>query len=94
MVVSVPLNLIFLANVTGSGVLLQTIITQKIFTKKAEACRYGFQSYQKLLNRLKYILRSDNFDDFLEKELAIIDDQVADACLPISDQFQKLYSPK
>ena len=58
---------IFLASVAGSGVLLQTIINKKNFTKKAEACRYGFQSYQKLLNRLKYILRSGNFDDFLER---------------------------
>ena len=94
MVGSVTLNPIFLASVTGSGVLLQTIITQKNFTKKVEACRYGFHSYQKLLNRLKYILRSDDFDDFLEKKLAMIDDQVADACPPISDHFQKLYSPK
>ena len=91
---SVTLNSIFLARITGSGVLLQTIITQKNFTKKAEACRYGFQSYQKLLNRLKYILRSGDFDDFLERKLDMIDDQVPDACPPISDHFQKLYSPK
>lgn len=90
----VTLNPIFLACVTGSGVLLQTVITQKNFTKKAEACRYGFQSYQKLLNRLKYILRSGDFDDFLERKLAMIDDQVADACPPISDHFQKLYFSK
>ena len=93
MVNSVTLNLIFLASVTSSGVLLQTIITQKNFTKKAEACRYGFQSYQKLLNRLKYILRSGDFDDFLERELAMIDDQVADACPPISDHFQNYILP-
>ena len=83
---SVTLNPIFLASV-AVGVLLQTIITQKNFTKKAEACRYGFQSYQKLLNRLKYIFRSGDVDDFLERELAMIDDQVADACLPIPDHF-------
>ena len=71
---SVTLNLTFLESVTGSGVLLQTIITQKNFTKNAEACRYGFQSYQKLLNRLKSILRSADFIDFLEIELAMIDD--------------------
>ena len=76
---SVTLNPIILASVAGSDVLLQTIITQKNFTKKAEACRYGFQSYQKLLNRLKYILKSGDFDDFLEREFAMIDDQVADA---------------
>ena len=81
----------FLASVAGSGALLQTIITQKNFTKKAEACIYGFQSYQTLLNRLKYILRSGDFDDFLERELAMIDDQVADACPPIFNHFQKLY---
>ena len=86
---SVALNPIILPSVAGSGVLLQTIITQKNFTKKAEACRYGFQSYQKLLNRLKYIFRSGDFDNFLERELAMIDDQVADACPPISDYFQK-----
>ena len=68
-VFSVTLNPIFLASVAGSGVLLQTIITQKNFTKKAEVCRYGFQSYQKLLNRFKYILRSGNFDNFLERDL-------------------------
>ena len=91
---SVTLNPIFLASVTGSGIFLQTLITQKNFTKKAEACRYGFQSYQKLLNRLKYILRSGDFDEFLERELAMIDDQVADLCPPISDHFQKLYHSK
>ena len=47
-----------------------------------------------MLNRLKYIFRSDNFDDFLERELAMIDDQVADACPPISDHFYKLYYSK
>lgn len=91
---TVTLNPIFLACVTGSGVLLQTIITQKNFTKKAEACRYGYQSYQKLLIRLKYILRSGDFDEFLERELAMVDDQVADGCPPISDQLSKLYSTK
>ena len=91
---SVTLNPIFLASVASSGVHLQTIITQKNFTKKAEACRYGFQSYQKLLNRLKYIFRSGHFDDFLERELAMIDDQVSDACPPISDHFQKLLYSK
>ena len=88
---SLTLNPIFLASVAGSGVLLQTIITKKNFTKKAEACRYGFQSYQKLLSKLKYLFRSGNFNDFLERELAMIDDQVADACPPISDHFQKIY---
>ena len=94
MVGLVTLSPICLARVAGSGVLLQKIITQKNFTKKAEACRYGFQSYQKLLNSFKYILRFGDFDDFLERELAIINDQVADTCPPISDHFQKLYSPK
>lgn len=88
---SVTLNPIILACVSGAGVVLQTITTQKNFDKKTEACRYAFKSYQKLLNRLKYILRSGDFDDFLERELAMIDDQVAESCPAISDQYKKDY---
>lgn len=88
----VTLNPIILACVSGAGVLLQTITTQKNFTKRTEACRYAFQSYQKLLNRLKYILRSGDFDEFLERELAMVDDQVADVCPPISEHYVQLYS--
>ena len=47
---SVTLNPIILACVSGSGVILQTIINQKIFEKRVESCRYAYQSYKKLLN--------------------------------------------
>ena len=41
----VTLNPIFLACVSGTGVLLQTITMQKNFSKKTESCRYAYQSY-------------------------------------------------
>ena len=88
---AITLNPIFLSVVTGSGVFLQTIGTQKNFSKKVEACRYAFQSYQKLLNKLKLCLRSGKIDEYLEKELATLDDQIAEMCPPISDSYQKSY---
>ena len=91
---SVTLNPIFLACVSGTGVLLQTITTQKNFSKKTESCRYAYQSYQKLLNKLKLFLRSGDIDEFFERELAMVDDQVADICPPISESYEKLHTKR
>ena len=91
---SLTLNPIIMACVSGAGVFLQTITNQKNFSKRIEACRYAFQSYQKVMNRLKYFLRSGDFDEVFERELAITDDQIADSCPPISDRYLKLYSKR
>ena len=88
---SITLNPIILGCVSGVGVFLQTIMTQKNFSKKTESCRFAYQSYQKLLNKLKLSLRSGDIDEFLERELATVDDQVADLCPPISESYRKLY---
>jgi len=89
---NIALNPIILVSLSGTGVLLQTITTHKNFSKKTEACKYGYQSYQKLLNTLKLSLRLSETDEFLERELAMIDDQVAKNCPPISEKFEKLYA--
>ena len=89
---SITLNPIFLACVSGTGVLLQTITMQKNFSKKTESCRYAYQSYQKLFNKLKLFLRSGDIDEFFERELAMVDDQVADICSPISESYEKLHA--
>ena len=83
-----------MACVSGTGVLLQTITMQKNFSKKTESCRYAYQSYQKLLNKLKLFLRSDDIDEFFERELAMVDDQVADICPPISESYEKLHTKR
>jgi len=89
---TVTLNPMILAGVSGTSVLLQTITTHKIFQKKTEACRYVFQSYQKLLNTLKLCLRSGEIDEYLERELVIVDDQVVDNCPPISEKLEKQHA--
>lgn len=89
---AITLNPIILACISGVGVSLQTITNHISLTKKIEACRYAFQSYLKLINKLKLSLRSGEIDEFLERELAMIDDQVADSSPPLSDKIVKLYS--
>ena len=91
---SVTLNPIFLACVSGTGVLLQTITMQKNFSKKSESCRYAYQSYQKLLNKLNLFLRSGDIDKFFERELVMVDDQVADICPPISESYEKFHAKR
>jgi len=41
---------------------------------------------------LKLCLRSCKVDEFLERKLAIVDDQVVDNCLPISKKFEKQHA--
>ena len=89
---TITLNPIILASLTGTGVFLQTVITQKNFSKKTEACRHAYQCYKKLLNKLKLSLRTGEVDNFLERELSIIDDQVIDSCPPISENYKKLHA--
>ena len=91
---SITLNPIILASLTGTGVFLQTVIAQKNFSKKTEACRNAYQSYKKVLNKLKLSLRTGEVDYFLERELSIIDDQVIDSCLPISEKCEKLHAKR
>ena len=67
-------------------------MTQKNFSKKTEACRNAYQSYKKLLNKLKLCLRTGDVDVFLERELSQIDDQVIGLCPPISYSSKKLYA--
>jgi len=38
---------------------------------------------------LKLCLRSREVDEFLERELAIVNDQVVNNCLPISEKLEK-----
>jgi len=40
-----------------------------------------------LLNTLKLSLRTGEVDEFLKRELAMIEDQVAENCSPISKKF-------
>ena len=89
---AVTLNPIILGVVSGSGVVLSTITTQKNFSKKTEACRNAFISYRKILNKIKLFLRSGDVDEFFERELASIDDHIADMCPPISESNKKLYA--
>ena len=86
----VTLNPIVMGSVAGVGILIQTVLTKKNFTKKIEACKYAYTSYQKILNKLKCVLRSGEFDeDTLIKELNWLDDQVTDLCPPISVETKK-----
>jgi len=41
---------------------------------------------------LKLCLRSDKVDKFLERELAIVDDQVVEYCPPISEKLEKQHA--
>ena len=91
---SVTSNPILLGVVSSSGVLLQTITTQKNFSKKTEACRYAYQSYKKILNKIKLFLRSGDLDEFFERELALVDDHVVDICPPISESYVKLHAKR
>jgi len=89
---TITLNPIILACLSGVGVFLQTCTNHITLTKKIEACRYAFQSYLKLINKIKLSLRSGEVDSFLERELAMIDDLVAESSPPLSDRIVKLYS--
>ena len=91
----VTLNPIVMGSVAGVGILIQTVLTKKNFTKKIEACKYAYTSYQKILNKLKCVLRSGEFDeDTLIKELNWLDDQVTDLCPPITVNYGKLFEKK
>jgi len=60
--------------------------------QKNEACRYAFQSYQKLLNNLKLCLRSGEVNEFLERELAIVDDQAVVNYPSVSEKLEKQHA--
>ena len=63
-------------------------------TKNIYLCTYAFQSYQHLLNEIKNILRSGNYDKLsLLTMMNNIDNYVTDNS-PIIDKFLQKYDEK
>ena len=90
------------AVVTG-GVALVAISTCALLIKsymdfqsldlKIQNCTYAYQSYQHLLNSIKDMLRSGDFQPSFHTELKNVDDFVTDVC-PSVDKFYTKYNDK
>ena len=90
------------AVVTG-GIALVAISTCALLIKlymdfqsldlKIQNCTYAYQSYQHLLNSIKDMLRSGDFQPSFHAELKNVDDFVTDVC-PSVDKFYTKYNDK
>ena len=60
---------------------------------KIQNCTYAYQSYQHLLNSIKDMLRSGDFQPSFHTELKNVDDFVTDVC-PSVDKFYTKYNDK
>ena len=80
-----------LVAVSSTSLLIQAFMKHKDVDLKIYLCTYAFQSYQHLLNEIKNILRSGNYDKLsLLSMMNNIDNYVTDNS-PTIDQFFNKY---
>ena len=91
---SVATGGIAIVSVSTVALLIQGWMQHKQLDFKIQNCEYAYQSYQHLLNELKEIMRSGNFNSpHIYNTMKNIDDFIADNS-PIVDKYEVKYDKK
>ena len=84
---------IALVAISTSALLIKSYMDFQSLDLKIQNCTYAYQSYQHLLNSIKDMLRSGDFQPSFHTELKNVDDFVTDVC-PSVDKFYAKYNDK
>ena len=84
---------IALVAISTCALLIKSYMDFQSLDLKIQNCTYAYQSYQHLLNSIKDMLRSGDFQPSFHTELKKIDDFVTDVC-PSVDKFYAKYNNK
>ena len=84
---------IALVAISTSALLIKSYMDFQSLDLKIQNCTYAYQSYQHLLNSIKDMLRSGDFQPSFHTELKNVDDFVTDVC-PSVDKFYTKYNDK
>ena len=81
---------IALVAISTCALLIKSYMDFQSLDLKIQNCTYAYQSYQHLLNSIKDMLRSGDFQPSFHTELKNVDDFVTDVC-PSVDKFYAKY---
>ena len=84
---------IALVAISTCALLIKSYMDFQSLDLKIQNCTYTYQSYQHLLNSIKDMLRSGDFQPSFRTELKNVDDFVTDVC-PSVDKFYAKYNDK
>ena len=84
---------IALVAISTCALLIKSYMDFQSLDLKIQNCTYAYQSYQHLLNSIKDMLRSGDFQPSFHTELKNVDDFVTDVCLSV-DKFYTKYNDK
>ena len=84
---------IALVAISTCALLIKSYMDFQSLDLKIQNCTYAYQSYQHLLNSIKGMLRSGDFQPSFHTELKNVDDFVTDVC-PSVDKFYAKYNDK
>ena len=84
---------IALVAISTCALLIKSCMDFQSLDLKIQNCTYAYQSYQHLLNSIKDMLRSGDFQPSFHIELKNVDDFVTDVC-PSVDKFYTKYNDK
>ena len=84
---------IALVAISTCALLIKSYMDFQSLDLKIQNCTYAYQSYQHLLNSIKDMLRSGDFQPSFHTELKNVDDFVTDVC-PSVDKFCTKYNDK
>ena len=84
---------IALVAISTCALLIKSYMDFQSLDLKIQNCTYAYQSYQHLLNSIKDMLRSGDFQPSFHTELKNVDDFVIDVC-PSVDKFYTKYNDK
>ena len=84
---------IALVAISTCALLIKSYMDFQSLDLKIQYCTYAYQSYQHLLNSIKDMLRSGDFQPSFHTELKNVDDFVTDVC-PSVDKFYAKYNDK
>ena len=84
---------IALVAISTCAFLIKSYMDFQSLDLKIQNCTYAYQSYQHLLNSIKDMLRSGDFQPSFHTELKNVDDFVTDVC-PSVDKFYAKYNDK
>ena len=84
---------IALVAISTCALLIKSYMDFQSLDLKIQNCTYAYQSYQHLLNSIKDMLRSGDFQPSSHTELKNVDDFVTDVC-PSVDKFCTKYNDK
>ena len=84
---------IALVAISTCALLIKSYMDFQSLDLKIQNCTYAYQSYQHLLNSIKDMLRSGDFQPSFHTELKNVDDFVTDVC-PSVDKFYTKYNDK